>query len=168
MKAKKGIIVLRVVSVVLLLITAATIFVFSSQNVKKSVKTSRAVTEKICENVVSDYAVKDSGEQKKIVKSNDNSVRKAAHMALFFAFGAFAFLSIISYRNIKLYIRIGLSFLVSVLYAASDEIHQIFVAGRGPQITDVLVDISGAAAAIILLCIVFRLMKVRKPAGMED
>lgn len=34
-----------------------------------------------------------------------------------------------------------------LLYAISDEVHQIYVAGRGPHVIDVLIDLFGAATA---------------------
>jgi VanZ family protein len=37
------------------------------------------------------------------------------------------------------------------LYAASDEIHQIFVPSRGPSVWDVLIDTGGAFAALLLV-----------------
>ncbi|MCB4756429.1 MAG: VanZ family protein [Elusimicrobia bacterium] len=37
----------------------------------------------------------------------------------------------------------------AVLYAASDEIHQAYVPGRGPSVVDVLIDSSGALIAVI-------------------
>ncbi len=39
----------------------------------------------------------------------------------------------------------------ATLYAASDEFHQGFVANRGPAITDVAIDATGAATALLLL-----------------
>jgi VanZ family protein len=44
-------------------------------------------------------------------------------------------------------------------YAASDEFHQIFVAGRTPAVRDVLLDTSGA---ILAQCVLF-VMSLRKP-----
>ena len=38
----------------------------------------------------------------------------------------------------------------TLLYAISDEIHQIF-SGRGPRVTDVLIDFSGAVCGILLI-----------------
>jgi VanZ family protein len=35
-----------------------------------------------------------------------------------------------------------------VLYAVSDEVHQLFVPGRGAQVTDVLIDNAGAFVGI--------------------
>ena len=52
--------------------------------------------------------------------------------------------------------RGGASLLFCVVYAISDEFHQLFVPGRGPLLKDVLIDGSGAAIGIILY------MSVRK------
>jgi VanZ family protein len=46
--------------------------------------------------------------------------------------------------------RLVLAFGLTVLYAASDELHQAFVAGRGPAATDVVIDAIGAAAALFV------------------
>ncbi|OUL07904.1 hypothetical protein B0533_11730 [Sedimentibacter sp. SX930] len=46
--------------------------------------------------------------------------------------------------------RRGISLLLCVGYAISDEFHQQFVPGRGPLLKDVLIDTSGAALGILL------------------
>ena len=46
--------------------------------------------------------------------------------------------------------RRGASLLLCVVYAISDEFHQLFVPGRGPLLKDVLIDASGAALGILL------------------
>ena len=48
---------------------------------------------------------------------------------------------------------------VCVIYASSDEFHQIFVNGRGPSVTDVLLD--SAASAVGVCIIKFRKAHVR-------
>ena len=40
---------------------------------------------------------------------------------------------------------------VAVMYAASDEIHQSFVPGRGPSVRDVLIDCIGITLAILVV-----------------
>lgn len=45
----------------------------------------------------------------------------------------------------------GLALALVFLYAASDELHQVFVPGRTGQISDVVVDVSGAVAGLTLL-----------------
>jgi VanZ family protein len=45
----------------------------------------------------------------------------------------------------------ALSWVLAVLYAASDEWHQSFVPGRHPQLTDVLIDACGAVTGLLIL-----------------
>ncbi len=52
-----------------------------------------------------------------------------------------------------------LSFILTVLYAATDEIHQIFVDGRACRFRDVLIDSGGAAVCIVFLSIVYLIYK---------
>ena len=47
--------------------------------------------------------------------------------------------------------RVGwLSWLIAVLYAATDELHQSFTPGRTPLVTDVMIDSFGAALGVRL------------------
>lgn len=45
----------------------------------------------------------------------------------------------------------SLSFILTILYAASDEIHQSFVPGRTPAIYDIAIDFSGTASAAYII-----------------
>lgn len=45
---------------------------------------------------------------------------------------------------------------IAVAYAASDEIHQLWVAGRSGRVTDVLIDATGAAIGVGLARLVMR------------
>ena len=47
--------------------------------------------------------------------------------------------------------RIWLPFVCSLIYAASDEFHQLFVEGRSGEIRDVCIDFGGACTGILLL-----------------
>lgn len=44
------------------------------------------------------------------------------------------------------------AWLLTVMYAASDEFHQSFVSSRGASVHDVAIDALGAAAALALVC----------------
>jgi VanZ family protein len=46
------------------------------------------------------------------------------------------------------YKSIALTVAVCVIYATSDEIHQLFVPGRGGQVKDVIIDNAGVIAGI--------------------
>jgi VanZ family protein len=50
--------------------------------------------------------------------------------------------------------------MLAALYAASDETHQIFVPGRQPAVTDVLLDTCGAALG---LAVAWCVLQMRKP-----
>lgn len=56
----------------------------------------------------------------------------------------------------------GLALALVLVYAASDEIHQIFVANRTALATDVLIDTSGGAVGLLLLWVAQKIFK-RKP-----
>ena len=73
------------------------------------------------------------------------AVRKAAH------FTEYLILSVLLYRALRGTERWNfraatLALVVSALYAASDELHQLFVPGRTAAAADCLIDVSGAAA----------------------
>jgi len=53
----------------------------------------------------------------------------------------------------------GLALAIVFFYAASDELHQVFVPGRTGQISDVAVDVSGAVAGLALLWLGGKLFK---------
>ena len=51
------------------------------------------------------------------------------------------------------YKRYLVTFVFCVIYAASDEIHQAFVPGRGPGVTDVLIDSCGVLLGLLIALI---------------
>lgn len=53
----------------------------------------------------------------------------------------------------------GLALAVVFMYAASDELHQVFVPTRTPQISDVLIDTCGGATALLLLWLRQKIVK---------
>jgi len=55
----------------------------------------------------------------------------------------------------------GLALAIVFLYAASDELHQSFVPSRTAQISDVLIDTAGGAAALAVLWLGKKLFKTR-------
>ncbi len=58
--------------------------------------------------------------------------------------------------------RLGVSFLIASLYAATDEFHQTFVPGRSGQLSDVILDSCGAAAGVVFFALLLYIIdKVR-------
>ena len=82
----------------------------------------------------------------------EHLVRKAGHVTEYMILGI---LTCASLRRLTLKKAALIALAICVLYASSDEFHQIFVSGRGPAVTDVLLD---SAASAIGICIIrFRL-----------
>jgi VanZ family protein len=52
---------------------------------------------------------------------------------------------------------------LAALYAASDELHQRFVPGRGPQILDVGFDVTGAIVSLLVTPRVWRARRSARP-----
>lgn len=78
-------------------------------------------------------------------------IRKLAHFTEYFILGILIYNLIHSY-NKKIYIAI----IICVLYAISDEIHQLFVSGRSCQLLDILIDSIGSIAGTYLLYFIKR------------
>ena len=78
-------------------------------------------------------------------------VRKCAHVSEFFILGILV-INLISKYNVKYSYLI--SFIVCVLYASSDEFHQLFVPGRSGQVTDVFIDMIGVVLGLLLVLLI--------------
>jgi len=121
----------------------AVIFGLSSQVATTSNNVSHSVSEKVVQ------AVKTVVPPVNITADSINHlVRKYAHFIAYAILGIWLSLTMIPKSRV---ISIG------VIYAISDELHQMFVPGRGPSVKDVLIDSSGV---IMGLCVYGILRKV--------
>ncbi len=103
-----------------------------------------------------------------IAEQMEYPVRKMAHMAEYAVLGVFAFFFFCGYENIlwkdaKKKKEYGLAFLLAVFYAATDELHQLFVTGRAGRISDVFIDATGAAIGLLII-LLFCTILTRKRA----
>jgi VanZ family protein len=85
-------------------------------------------------------------------------VRKAAHTFLYIVLGVLAYNVVLKDRK-----AIWLSIAFCALYAVSDEIHQLFVPGRGPLATDVLIDTAASCVGIGIYWIIGKNVAVFAP-----
>lgn len=78
-------------------------------------------------------------------------IRKVAHFSIYFILGMLVYRAL-KYENPHKTIMslVGMSVLICMAYACSDEVHQLFIDGRSGQIKDVLIDTSGAMLGILL------------------
>lgn len=83
-------------------------------------------------------------------------IRKCTHVAEYFIFGMLLFRAIRMPEQGWQWHWAFLAILIAVLYASSDEIHQIFVPSRGASFFDALLDSGGACLAQLAAWIVNR------------
>lgn len=82
-----------------------------------------------------------------VVSFLDHLLRKAAHFTLYFILGC----SLTGcFRRLRRVPTVPAVLLTGAALAALDEFHQIFVDGRGPLLSDVLLDSCGVAAGCLL------------------
>ena len=139
--------IIKVISCAITIILMAFIFFFSSQTAVESSAVSMGITYRVAtfiSKIVGGYNTETA------VGVLENIIRTMAHFFLFFLLG-------ISVQNVlfrfspkrhKKYFLWG--FLFCVIYAVSDEIHQMFVPGRAAMLNDIVTDSTGAIVGILL------------------
>lgn len=120
----------------------AVIFSLSEENGSASGGRSEKVCRFVAETFLPDYDEMSLSEQNKTVEGMQFFVRKTAHFTAYAALGFMLFAAFRKKTNGKAFC---LAVLVSAAYAASDELHQLFVPERSGRLTDVLLDTCGAA-----------------------
>ena len=95
------------------------------------------------------------------------TIRKLAHIFLYFLLGGTSFLfaatlPVKTVAKVRPAVSGGIAFVISLLYACLDEVHQSFVPGRAAQIQDVGVDAIGFVLAIVLIMIIWYFVVLHK------
>lgn len=131
-------------------IIMAVIFYFSSKPATISGESSLTISQTLLK-AYEDITDLPYGEtvRQQVLLELDHIVRKTAHF-IEYAILAAAWVFHFTIRAKGNRLGVGLSILLTSFYAASDELHQIFVAGRSGQITDVLLDTCGAVTGALL------------------
>lgn len=130
------------------------IFSFSAQPADDSGKTSQGVGAFLAEFFVPGYEDWSTQRQEAFVEKIDHPVRKAGHLTEYAILGTLVTGTVFSFglRGKRAALTAEG---IGVLYAASDEFHQLFVPGRGSQVTDVLIDASGFAVGVAAAFVIF-------------
>ena len=151
----------RTVSIILTVSWMVVIFLFSCENAFESAKTSGSTIRFFLNIFYPDFKALAESVQAEIIESFQYIVRKIAHFTIYMILGVLTFLSVVTYKNIALKFRLGINLSVCLLYAVSDEIHQLFVPGRVGHINDVFIDFSGAVIGTAILLLVVKFSKSR-------
>ena len=131
-------------SIILVLIWMIIIFIMSSFNAEASANQSNFIV-----NIISNILNIEN------VRLLSLIIRKLAHFTEYLILGPLVINMFTKNNAKKTYL---LSILLCIIYAISDEIHQIFTPGRACQIKDILIDSVGSITGIYL----FKLLKKRK------
>lgn len=134
----------------------AVIFFFSAQSADESTNASHTVGRVVGRIIISGFEQWEPEEQEEFASRIDFCVRKTSHAMEYAILCIFISLLLHSFG-----VPVGRCFWLSILctaaYAATDEIHQLFVPGRSGRIGDVLIDSMGAVVGgsiirIIRMC----------------
>lgn len=134
----------NIASVILVIVWMIVIFMMSSSDGITSSETSGKATEVVI-NLMS--KVDETVTKDEVLKKNVAFiVRKLAHFTEYFILG-FLLMNMMYCLDIRDK-RIVLSLIIVILYAITDELHQVLVSGRVGNVADVLLDSSAGIIAI--------------------
>ncbi len=150
----------RIIFGILTVITFITIFIFSNQNGEKSGSVSRDFTKKVIDILHIDKNLNEI-EKENLIENSQFIVRKLAHFTIYTIAGINLYEFINTYNIKNKYKMIG-ALLVGIIYATSDEIHQMFSGGRTPAVMDVFIDSCGVLFGINMFLITNKIIKNKK------
>ena len=152
--------ILRIIFILLLLATFATIFHFSSQIGEESDEVSKGLLSKLID--IFPYT-KDLSDvtKEKLIEYGNPIIRKLAHFSIYALVGVWI-MSFMSTFKTRLYKKWIVSMIVGVEYAIFDEYHQSFVSGRAPSIMDVGIDSLGVLGGILVVLIIISIYRALK------
>lgn len=130
----------------------AMIYCFSAQTGESSGALSGRITTWVLSVFVPHFQQLPLDRQESLRYAVGTIIRKGAHFSEYALLGFFLMLHI---QQLRKRIKVRLPWLwawsVSTVYAVTDELHQGFVGGRHPAVTDVLIDSSGVLTGVLLL-----------------
>ena len=140
----------------LVILNMTVIFRFSAESKEESGSRSAGITALLLPILHPEYDTLSEADQRAAMEQTHHLVRKLAHF-LEYALLGFLSAALLLYLNHRVLRGRGWLWatwvappLFCLVYAISDEIHQIF-SGRGPAVKDVLIDLAGAIAGCLLM-----------------
>lgn len=159
----------RILSVICVLLWMSIIFSFSNQQGESSGSISKKVSEVIV-NIIDIQNKYTDIEKEALIKQIEPLIRKLAHYT-FYTVGGILIANCVYQFCKKENILIGTSTAIGVVYAISDELHQLMIAGRNGNIKDVLIDSLGIVTGIMFFLLVMgmyqKILVERKIKGGE-
>ena len=141
------------------------IYGFSAQNGESSGALSGRITGWILSVFVPNFHKLSAPKQESMQTALGWIVRKGAHFSEYALLGFFLGLHVRQLQKRFTFRFPGLwAWLIGVVYAVSDELHQGYVGGRHPAVMDVLIDSSGVLTGVALLCLILYRRKYKRLA----
>ena len=148
---------------VLAILVMCGIFIFSAQSAEASNTTSGEFINFILSVVYDEYEVITAPEKAELISSFQGLIRTFAHGIIYFVLGFLCAGAAMQVECKNIYVKMLWTWIFTVVYALSDEVHQYFVPGRAFQGVDLLVDGVGALLGILFfygtrmfLCYIFK------------
>lgn len=142
--------ILRIFIWVITILWMSGIFFLSSRPVELSRKDSAWLMEKLNLSESEEEGTDTNNQQMMSIQSY---IRKKAHIFLFMGLSMLLFMSLYGYYG-KSEKTALISFILTTIYGATDEFHQIF-SKRGSQFSDILVDARGAVWGLMFMLVIF-------------
>lgn len=144
---------MRKFNIVILILWMIVIFLFSQDPGASSSDKSDTIATFIV-NVISNITGNDySDTLSEKIENCVFIVRKSAHFLEYFILGVLIINVLKDYKVLSIKIFI-LSILFCLLYAISDEVHQLFIPQREGRVLDVLIDTSGSIIGVSIYCLI--------------
>ncbi|MBQ5560555.1 MAG: VanZ family protein [Lachnospiraceae bacterium] len=141
---------LRVIAFIPMIIMMITIWMFSSNNGETSSNQSLGIVGRVIHVVERITGHSFDAEGREVWEERLHTpVRKLAHMMEYLVFSLTVAFPFVLYRRSKRWISI-FTMLFCVAYAATDEIHQLFVPNRAGRFVDVLIDGIGIIGGVLI------------------
>lgn len=123
------------------------IFSFSSRNAVQSSGQSDGIVDKVITLYLDDLEDADNAGAGAVRSLLSFVIRKLGHFSEFALLCASAFAALMRVPRYKL--RLLFACVIGLVYACTDEIHQLFVPGRAGMISDVAIDLCGVIAGAL-------------------
>lgn len=140
----------KLILYILIFLWMGLIFFFSNQPSNESTNVSDGVMSKIINivEVITNHEF-NNNEIDNIYEYGITPLRKCAHFTIYFILGILFYLLIREY-NLEVKKTLVISLLFCIIYACSDELHQLFIFGRSGEVRDVLIDSLGSFLGIFI------------------
>lgn len=144
----------RIIWLVVTIVWMAVIFSFSAKEADESAAMSHSVGKEIGRLIIPEFGSWSENKQEQFAERIDFPVRKCAHASEYAVLGVLILGTAYSFSEDGEKMSALFSWCIGTAYAATDEIHQLFVPGRSCQFRDVCIDGAGVLAGVLLFSMI--------------